>query len=145
MDLLAVKSSFSRESLDAILAPLVAGEVESLSFEARHRRRDGSEVPVEVNARLVRLDDGELSIASVARDISARKKAEDERDRFFSLSLDMLCIASADGYFKRLSPAFSKTLGWSLEEMTGRPFIQFVHPDEPGGDAGGSGAADARP
>src|SRR6185295_10135226 len=41
-----------------------------------------------------------------------------------------LCIANSDGYFKRLSPSFSETLGWSVAEMTSRPFVEFVHPDD---------------
>jgi PAS domain S-box-containing protein len=132
MDVLAIKHSFDAEEFTQRLAPLLAGQVDSLSFEAMHRRKDGQELPVEVSARLVRLEEfgGAASIATVARDISARKHAEDELDRFFSLSLDMLCIASADGYFKRLSPAFTRTLGWSVEEMLARPFIQFVHPED---------------
>ena len=42
----------------------------------------------------------------------------------------MLCIANADSYFTRLSPAFTRTLGWSLEELMSRPFFDFVHPDD---------------
>lgn len=56
--------------------------------------------------------------------------AEGDLDRFFAISLDMLCIASSDGYFKRVSPAFTRTLGWSVKQMQSRPFIEFVHPDD---------------
>ena len=49
---------------------------------------------------------------------------------FFAVSLDLLCIAGFDGYFKRLNPAWTTGLGWTLEELEARPFLDFVHPDD---------------
>jgi PAS domain S-box-containing protein len=70
------------------------------------------------------------AIVQIRRDIAGRQRAEAELERFFSLSLDFLCIASADGYFKRVSPAVTDVLGWTVEEFLSRPFLQFVHPDD---------------
>ena len=60
----------------------------------------------------------------------ARERVLEERDRFFDVSLDMLATANADGYFIRLNPAWTETLGYDLEELRGRPFVDFVHPDD---------------
>jgi PAS domain S-box-containing protein len=49
---------------------------------------------------------------------------------FFELSIDMLCVAGYDGYFKHLNPAWSQTLGFSPDELMARPYLDFVHPDD---------------
>ncbi|MGD0817461.1 MAG: PAS domain S-box protein [Methanomassiliicoccales archaeon] len=58
-----------------------------------------------------------------------RRKTE-ELDRYFTLSLDLLCIADTDGYFRRLNPEWERTLGYSLEELIGTRFLDLVDPDD---------------
>ncbi len=64
------------------------------------------------------------------RDITDQRRSVQEREQLFSMSLDLICVAGFDGYFKQLNPAWTKTLGWSTEELMSRPWIEFVHPDD---------------
>ncbi|MBC6435816.1 PAS domain S-box protein [Nostoc sp. HG1] len=61
---------------------------------------------------------------------SGYKQSEEKYSRFFSLSIDLLCIASFDGYFQYLNPKWTKTLGWSIQELIAKPFIEFIHPED---------------
>ena len=51
-------------------------------------------------------------------------------DPYFVDSIDMLCVLGHDGHFRRLNPAWERTLGFTIEELLSRPFIEFVHPDD---------------
>jgi PAS domain S-box-containing protein len=59
-----------------------------------------------------------------------RQRAEQELEGFFAVSPDLLCIASTDGYFKRLSPSWEATLGYPISELLAKPYVEFVHPDD---------------
>jgi cyclic di-GMP phosphodiesterase len=45
-------------------------------------------------------------------------------------SLDLIATANFDGYFTEVNPAFTRTLGFTSEELLAKPFLTFVHPDD---------------
>ncbi len=45
----------------------------------------------------------------------------------FELSPDLLCVAGYDGYFKKINPAVSKTLGYTNEELFSKPINDFIY------------------
>jgi PAS domain S-box-containing protein len=51
-------------------------------------------------------------------------------DYFVQLSPDLICIAGYDGYFKKINPAVSKTLGYTLQELYSRPINDFVYSED---------------
>lgn len=51
-------------------------------------------------------------------------------ERFFTLSGDLLCVANFDGFFVKINPAWEKTLGYTSADLQGKPFLEFVHPDD---------------
>jgi PAS domain S-box-containing protein len=55
---------------------------------------------------------------------------EHDMREFAELSLNLLCIAGTDGYFKYLNPAWEIALGYTRDELLSRPYIEFVHPDD---------------
>jgi len=48
----------------------------------------------------------------------------------FDLSPDLLCIAGYDGYFKRINPAVSNLLGYTMEELYARPINDFIYHED---------------
>ena len=106
-----------------------ASQVLGRTLELSGIRKSGEEFPLELSLSSWKTAKG-IFYSGIMRDISGRKRLAEERDRFFSLSVDLLCISDFNGYFKQLNPAWEKTLGWSVEELMAKPFIEFIHPDD---------------
>jgi len=72
-------------------------------------------------------------VSAVANQIGIgihRKRIQEQFDRFFTISVDMLCLAGLDGCLNRVNPAWTKTLGYKTEELLGGPYFDLVHPDD---------------
>ena len=62
--------------------------------------------------------------------ITVRRRAQRDVERVFELSPDLLGIVGFDGYYRRVNPAFERTLGYSTQEFLSRPYSDFIHPDD---------------
>lgn len=66
----------------------------------------------------------------ILRDVTDQSKMKEERDRFFDVAVDLICVADHNGYFTRMNPACISILGYTPQEMCERPFTDFVHKDD---------------
>ena len=95
-------------------------------FVNRYRCKDGSYRWLEWTASA----EVDGFIYAIARDKTDQKRIEQERDRFFDISIDLLVIANTDGTFRKVNERWTEVLGWEQSELVNRPFFDFVHPDD---------------
>jgi len=125
-----VKPSF----IEQVGAKLANGEL--VTFDTRHRRKDGTVFPVEVRIRSFR-EGGQRFGVSLVRDISERKQAEEalqnNEKRFRALienGLDNISLLAADGTLIWESPATFRTLDYAPDEFVGHNIFELIHPDD---------------
>ncbi|MBD1835632.1 PAS domain S-box protein [Cyanobacteria bacterium FACHB-472] len=107
-------------------------------FEIQYRRALSEQVAVEFEEYYAPFDlwvqvhayPSQTGLSIFFRNINDRKKVEQERERFLALGSDLQVITGINGYFQWVSPTFERTLGWTSDEMTSRPWTEFVYPDD---------------
>jgi len=125
-------------------------------YETIRQRKDGSRLPVSLGVSPVRDAHGTIVGASkIARDITARKQAEHERDRIegelrelsakleqeverrtlerdriWNVSEDLLGVSNFEGYVLSMNPAWSRLLGWTEDEIKAMHVSELRHPDD---------------
>jgi len=135
-DVSKVNHKYTKEFLLEKLNPLFSGEKESLVFETKRERKDGSIYPVEINVQYFK-DENPAIIVAIARDISERKKAEEElrknEKRFKDLTLcssDLIWELDNEGKYTYCSEGFRSILGYEPEELIGKTTFDIMPEDE---------------
>jgi PAS domain S-box-containing protein len=112
---------------------------DSSTFEARYRTKAGAIVPVEVSIHYLEYGDREF-VASYARDITERKRAEEELERL-SRQNELILNSAGEGIYGLdlegrttfINPAAARMIGWEPEELIGQPQHDILHHTRPDG------------
>ncbi|ADI73874.1 signal transduction histidine kinase [Methanohalobium evestigatum Z-7303] len=113
-------SSGVKEKIDEIL------ETGLLKFESVHITNNGTKIPVEVNSTLIHYRD-KPAVLSIARDITERKKAEEEKSVILNSTSEMIVFHNTEGKIKWCNKAFSKFTGFKQDELIGAYCYKLLH------------------
>lgn len=102
----------------------------STSYEIACIRRDGKRISFEVNSRIIYDDEKPVAVQGIARDITDRKQAEEERDRLYNVSNDLLATIGFDGSLLHINPAWEKILGYKEGDLLGKSLAEITHPED---------------
>lgn len=107
-----------------------------LSFETVHLTKDGLRLNMDARARSVMIEGARLNI-SVYRDVTLQKKMQqeliDSETRYRGIiETAGVTVIGVDRHGKLIyvNDLGCETVGYSREEMLGRQFTDFIHPDD---------------
>ncbi len=129
-----VDSAIEPEEIQKLIDRL--GEEKIQIFETRHKTKDGREIPIEVSSSLISYM-GRTVIMSIARDITDRKRAEQEahlaEQRYRALieyAPDGVVLIDVNGRFKYASPSVERIFGYAQEDLPLCNSVEMTHPED---------------
>ncbi|MBD3382540.1 MAG: PAS domain S-box protein [candidate division Zixibacteria bacterium] len=124
--------SQAREHLQRILS----GEIIKGS-DYTGLKKDGTKFPIRIHSSCVYKDDKPVGLRGIVIDMSeitSTMQALRESEERFRVSFDNVATGMAqvdpEGRFLRVNNSLAEMLGYSPDEMTGRSFQSFTHPDD---------------
>jgi len=132
----AVRAWDHPDDRDGARAVIEAARADGKPFSVEHRilRPDGTVRFVHGRGEVITDAYGRATgMRGTLQDITRRTHREAalrRSSRYFEVSRDLICTAGFDGYFKELNTAWTRTLGWTEQELRARPFVDFVHADD---------------
>ena len=84
-----------------------------------------------VNTEISELQAAEQALLELNETLEMQvEKRTRERDRTWNNAQDLLAVADKQGIFQAANPAWNIVLGWDPNELVGRHYLDFVHPDD---------------
>jgi diguanylate cyclase (GGDEF)-like protein/PAS domain S-box-containing protein len=131
-----IVDSKDRPLVRDMLARKLQGEPRS-TYELSIRARDGRLIALEVSTRLIEHHGTPIGVHGIGRDITERKRGSEllrqSEERFRLLvenSTDGIYLVGHDGLVVYATPAVTRMLGYGIEQLVGRHFLDFLHPDD---------------
>ena len=109
---------------------LLSGQSESFDLKKRYVHRLGHPVPVHQTTSLLHEDNGRPRLFITQIQTISEANPPEENEAVFELPAALHFVAGFDGYFKKLSRSWKDALGYPLETLLSRPYLEFVHPKD---------------
>lgn len=120
-----------RAEMEEAMQDCLQGARDSYECTCRMRHKDGQWRWIHSRGRVMRdLTGAAYRWLGINTDSTVEKEKSEELGRFFSVNLDLLCIASLEGEFIKINNSWTETLGYSIEELKSKRFFEFIHPDD---------------
>ncbi|MBK7091752.1 MAG: PAS domain S-box protein [bacterium] len=126
------------DKIEKAMAEHLAGKTEQYSIEHRLRHKDGSWRRIMTRGGIFKDATGKscrwvgcnVDITQLRQIEESLARKNEELDRYFASSMDLLCIATTQGEFVRLNPEWERVLGYSITDLEGKSFLDLIHPDD---------------